>query len=76
METERLSERILSGLAQARRDGKQLGRPKGTVKQQEQLLSDYAGVVKDLKNGRTGAPAQYSANSRDTASLHRYGSAG
>lgn len=51
METERLSERILSGLAEARRRGKQLGRPKGSVKQHQQLLSDYAGVVKDLKAG-------------------------
>jgi DNA invertase Pin-like site-specific DNA recombinase len=51
METERLSERILSGLAEARRRGKQLGRPKGSVKQQEQLLTDYAGVLKDLKAG-------------------------
>ena len=49
METERLSERILSGLAQARRDGKQLGRPKGTVKTNEDLVADYPLVVKDLK---------------------------
>ena len=44
-------QRILSGLAEARRRGKQLGRPKGSVKQQEQLLSEYAGVVNDLKAG-------------------------
>lgn len=49
METERLSERILSGLAQARRDGKQLGRPKGTVKTNDVLMADYPLVVKDLK---------------------------
>ncbi|XAZ81791.1 recombinase family protein (plasmid) [Fibrella sp. ES10-3-2-2] len=51
METERLSERILSGLAQARRNGKQLGRPKGTTKPVEALLATYAPVVKDLKKG-------------------------
>lgn len=51
METERLSERILSGLDQARRQGKQLGRPKGTTKATEALLADYAPVVKDLKKG-------------------------
>ena len=49
METERLSERILSGLAQARRNGKQLGRPKGTVKTNDDLVADYPLVVKDLK---------------------------
>lgn len=49
METERLSERILSGLAQARRNGKQLGRPKGTVKTNDNLVADYPLVVKDLK---------------------------
>lgn len=51
METERLSERILSGLAEARRRGKQLGRPKGSIKQQNQLLVDYAMVAKDLRKG-------------------------
>lgn len=51
METERLSERILSGLAEARRPGKPLGRPKGSVKQQDQLLTDYVMVAKDLKKG-------------------------
>ena len=49
METERLSERILSGLAQARRDGKQLGRPKGIVKTNDDLVADYPLVIKDLK---------------------------
>lgn len=51
METEWLSERILLGLEQARRNGKQLGRPKGTIKLQDQLLADYAFIVKDLKQG-------------------------
>jgi DNA invertase Pin-like site-specific DNA recombinase len=51
METERLSERILSGLDQARRDGKRLGRPPGSVKDPKTLLKDYPGVVKDVKAG-------------------------
>ena len=51
METERLSERILSGLEQARRNGKQLGRPPGSTKKAQQLLEEYPGVVKDLKKG-------------------------
>jgi DNA invertase Pin-like site-specific DNA recombinase len=56
MEIERLSERILSGLDQARRDGKRLGRPPGSVKDRtgepaKTLLKDYPGVVKDVKAG-------------------------
>jgi len=51
METERLSERILSGLDQARRNGTRLGRPPGTKKAKEELVAAYPGVVKDLKNG-------------------------
>jgi DNA invertase Pin-like site-specific DNA recombinase len=51
METERLSERILSGLDQARRDGKRLGRPPGSVKDAQKLVKEYPGVVKDVKAG-------------------------
>lgn len=51
METERLSERILSGLEQARRNGKRLGRPPGSVKGQDKMLGEYTGVVRDLKAG-------------------------
>jgi DNA invertase Pin-like site-specific DNA recombinase len=51
METETLSERTLSELEEARRKGKRLGRPKGTKIQSEQLLSQYPGIVKDIKNG-------------------------
>lgn len=56
METERMSERILSGLGQARRDGKRLGRPPGLVKDRtgepaQKLVKDYPGVVKDVKAG-------------------------
>jgi DNA invertase Pin-like site-specific DNA recombinase len=51
MEKETLVERINSGLDEARRKGKRLGRPKGTTIQPEQLLSQYPGIVKDLKSG-------------------------
>ena len=51
METERLSERILSGLEQARRDGKRLGRPPGTKQPKEKLVASFPGVAKDLRNG-------------------------
>jgi DNA invertase Pin-like site-specific DNA recombinase len=51
METERLSERILSGLDEARRRGKRLGRPPGTVKTSTSLIEAYPGAIKDLKAG-------------------------
>lgn len=51
LETERLSERILSGLAEARRRGKQLKHPKSLMKQRGQHLPDHVMVVKDLKRG-------------------------
>ena len=71
METERLSERILSGLAQARRDGKQLGRPKGTVKTDDDLSSGLSigcqGFEKETK---------HSPDCSHPPSLCRYGSTG
>ena len=39
----------MSGLAQARRNGKQLGLPKGTVKTNDELVAGYPLVVKVLK---------------------------
>lgn len=51
METETLSERTKSGLDEARRKGKQLGRPKGSSLSGQQLLQQYPGIVKDLKEG-------------------------
>ena len=51
MEKEQLVERINSGLDQARRKGKKLGRPEGTSKEPAELLKKYPGVVKDLKAG-------------------------
>ena len=46
-----LSERVKSGLVNARRKGKIIGRAKGTVKDDEHLLQEYSKVVEDLKKG-------------------------
>jgi DNA invertase Pin-like site-specific DNA recombinase len=51
LERETLVERIHSGLEQARRRGKVLGRPEGTTKDDAALLKEYAGVVRNLKQG-------------------------
>jgi DNA invertase Pin-like site-specific DNA recombinase len=49
LERETLVERINSGLAEARRKGKTLGRPTGTTKDDEQFLKENAPVVRLLK---------------------------
>jgi DNA invertase Pin-like site-specific DNA recombinase len=51
MEAETLSERTKSGLEEARRKGKKLGRPQGRSKTIREYLEQYPGVVKDLKAG-------------------------
>jgi DNA invertase Pin-like site-specific DNA recombinase len=51
MEKEQLVERINSGLDEARRKNKTLGRPKGSMLTREELLEQYPGVVKDLNGG-------------------------
>ncbi len=51
MEKEQLVERINSGLDQARRKGKKLGRPAGAGEEPDHMLKKYPGVVKDLKAG-------------------------
>lgn len=51
MEKEQLVERINSGLDEARRKNKTLGRPKGSTLSPQQLLEKYPGVVKDLQEG-------------------------
>ena len=66
LERETLVERIHSGLEQARRRGKTLGRPHGTTKSQEQVLKDYPRVVRCLKQGlslrQTAKVAEVSVN--------------
>lgn len=51
LERETLVERIHSGLEQARRRGKKLGRPKGSVADGEAVLKKYPGAVGLLKKG-------------------------
>lgn len=52
-ERETLRERILSGLENARRRGRTLGRPVGTVLLPEQLMERHADVVRLLKAGKS-----------------------
>ena len=51
MERDLLRERIKSGQAQARKAGKQIGRPKGTTTTPDDLLAKYPAVVKHLRRG-------------------------
>ncbi len=51
MERETLVDRINSGLAEARRKGKTLGRPKGTKMTDKELLKKHRKVVKELESG-------------------------
>ena len=53
MEREHLRERIMSGLERARRNGKKLGRPKGTSLSDSELLKRYPRVVRELKAGQS-----------------------
>lgn len=52
-ERETLRDRILSGLDNARRRGRKLGRPAGTVMTPEQLLERHSAVVRLLKVGKS-----------------------
>jgi len=52
-ERETLRERILSGMAQARKEGRRIGRPRGTVLSRDQLLKKYPRVVRLLKEGHS-----------------------
>lgn len=66
LERETLVERINSGLDQARRRGKTLGRPTGTTKDSTALLQEYAPVVRFIKQGfslrQTAKLAEVSVN--------------
>lgn len=50
-EREQLSDRIKSGLAHARKNGKVIGRVKGTVETPQEILTKYKPVVRALKDG-------------------------
>jgi DNA invertase Pin-like site-specific DNA recombinase len=52
-ERETLRERIVSGLEAAKRRGRTLGRPVGTVMPPEQLLARHADVVRLLRAGKS-----------------------
>jgi DNA invertase Pin-like site-specific DNA recombinase len=52
-EVEVLRERINSGLAEARRKGVVLGRPKGTTMTSDALLNRHADIVRLLKQGHS-----------------------
>lgn len=51
MERETLTERILSGMEEARRQGKHLGRPDGSLENKETFLKKYSSVVRNLRQG-------------------------
>ena len=46
-----LSERVKSGLVNARAKGKQIGRTKGVSKKDEEVLKQYSKLANDLKQG-------------------------
>lgn len=52
-ERETLSERIKSGLAEARRKGRKLGRPQGSTVPQKDLLGKHADIVRQLRAGQS-----------------------
>ena len=52
-ERETLSERIKSGLAEARRKGRRLGRPKGTALSVCDLLAKHKDVARKLREGHS-----------------------
>lgn len=52
-ERETLVERINSGLAKARREGKKLGRPEGSTLSPKEFLASHKDVVKQLRAGHS-----------------------
>jgi DNA invertase Pin-like site-specific DNA recombinase len=52
-ELETLSTRIKSGLAEARRKGHKLGRPKGTTLERSELLAKHRDIIRLLKAGQS-----------------------
>ena len=51
LELEQTRERIISGLQEARNKGKRLGRPKGTVLDQNEIIQKYPKVKRHLSSG-------------------------
>jgi DNA invertase Pin-like site-specific DNA recombinase len=52
-EVETLRERIMSGLAEARKKGVKLGRPAGSKSSAGELLKKHQDIVRNLKNGQS-----------------------
>lgn len=52
-ERETLSERIKSGLAEARRKGRKLGRPEGSTVAKKDLLAKHSDIVRQLRAGQS-----------------------
>lgn len=52
-ERETLSERIKSGLQEARRKGRKLGRPAGTTDSQKEFLAKHTDIIRRLKEGHS-----------------------
>lgn len=52
-ERETLSERIKSGLQEARRKGRKLGRRVGTTQSKEKFLAKHADIIRRLKEGHS-----------------------
>jgi DNA invertase Pin-like site-specific DNA recombinase len=52
-ERETLSERIKSGLAEARRKGRKLGRPAGSTTTTKEFLAKHSDIVRRLKEGHS-----------------------
>ena len=52
-ERETLSERIKSGLAEARRKGRKLGRPAGSTDSTKEFLAKHADIIRRLKEGQS-----------------------
>ncbi len=52
-EREMLSERIKSGLSEARRKGRKLGRPSGSKDTRKEFLAKHADIVRRLRDGHS-----------------------
>ncbi len=52
-EKETLVERIKSGLAEARRKGRKLGRPEGSGLERSELLAKHRDIIRLLKAGQS-----------------------
>jgi DNA invertase Pin-like site-specific DNA recombinase len=52
-ERETLSERIKSGLAEARRKGRKLGRPEGSTDSIKEFLAKHTDIIRRLRKGHS-----------------------